>query len=284
MNSEYAVALRQELGLKGRLDVYELLIKIGLSAKQVDAQGFEGALIRSAYEMKGRILIKRSIREETRKRFTIAHEIGHYILHQDQQKLSCGAADIEQWQDGEQNPEREADEFASELLIPSDELQVLVGKRWPSLDLIKECADVFAVSLMAMARKYCQIVEQSCAIVWVQRGTIRWFHPSPTFHYWPKVGDKIGDGSVAARLLADQSVTGDMEEVSAEEWISSFWLRQGAVIKEQSLLMPYYDGCLALLWANREIENAHSIDDELLPELEADRFDSNSRKRWPGKR
>ena len=54
---------------------------------------------------------------EGRKRFTIAHEFGHYILHRHQQDLfECGDDDIETGDNNERDIEAEADLFASTLL------------------------------------------------------------------------------------------------------------------------------------------------------------------------
>ncbi len=284
MIKEFAAALREEMGIVGRFDFDAVLPALGLSVKQVNADGFEGALIRSTSGMRGSILIKQSIRENTRKRFTIAHEIGHYALHQEQNRVSCGASDIEQWQEGDHNPEREADEFASELLLPTPEMTRQMGAQWPSFAVIESCAQTFDVSLMATARKYCDLAVQSCAIVWSEGGVIRWFHPSGNFTYWVRVGQELGEESLASKLLLRVSNRSDLEDVPAAEWISSSWLREGAELKEQTIAMPSYNGCLSLLWANRKIEDKPSSDDSLLEELDPNRFDSSQRKTWPGKR
>lgn len=82
--------------------------------KEVESDGFDGALVRRSSGVGGRILVKRGIRELTRKRFTAVHEIGHYLLHKDSDRVSCGTLDIANWTNFEANPEHEADEFASE--------------------------------------------------------------------------------------------------------------------------------------------------------------------------
>ena len=71
-----------------------------------------------------------------------------------------------------------------------------------------------------------------------------------------------------------------MEEVPAEAWIKSSWLKDDAVVSEQSILMPSYEGCLSLIWIRRAIEQKPTAEDELLPELDPEGFTVN-RKRWP---
>jgi hypothetical protein len=143
MSKEYAVALREELGIVGKVEFNKFVGDLGLSIKEVDSQGFDGALVRSAYEMKGIIFVKRSTREQSRKRFTIAHEIGHYVLHVAEERLSCGSSDIESWKGDQANPERQADDFASEFMLPSGEMRQQIGNEWPSFQLVTSLAGTF---------------------------------------------------------------------------------------------------------------------------------------------
>src|SRR5580658_10275998 len=97
MNKEVAIELRRRLEIKGALRLEEVTKPLGLSLKEVDSDGFDGALVRRSSGVGGRILVKRNIREETRKRFTAAHEIGHFLLHEDSDSISCGVKDIANW-------------------------------------------------------------------------------------------------------------------------------------------------------------------------------------------
>jgi len=53
-----------------------------------------------------------------RRRFTVAHEIGHHLLHSDGAAVLCRPADVETAQASERAREREANRFAAELLMP----------------------------------------------------------------------------------------------------------------------------------------------------------------------
>jgi len=61
------------------------------------------------------------------------------------------------------NPEREADELASELLLPTTEMKPFIGTQWSSLQLVSDVATEFDASLTATIRKYCDGATQSCA-------------------------------------------------------------------------------------------------------------------------
>ena len=53
-----------------------------------------------------------------RRRFTIAHEIGHHLLHSDGATVMCRPIDVGQADDTNRAREREANRFAAELLMP----------------------------------------------------------------------------------------------------------------------------------------------------------------------
>jgi len=277
MNKEIAIELRRKFQIKGALRFKDITGPLGLSVKEVDSDGFDGALVRRSSGAGGRILVKRNIRELTRKRYTAAHEIGHYLLHKDSDSMSCGAKDIENWTHVKVNPEHEADEFASELLLPSAEINSHIGTQWPSLKLVSDLAAEFEVSLTATIRKYCEVATQSCAGVWVQDSHVRWFAVSASFPHWIKVGDELDAG-----LLDCNTGLEEMIEVRASEWISAFTEDKDATLLQGCVRMPIYQGCLVLLWANRPLKH-RTEEDELLEELDPNRFDSYRRDRWPGK-
>lgn len=278
MNKEVAMELRRRLQIKGALRFEDVTKPLGLAVKEVDSDGFDGALVRRSSGVGGRILVKRGIREPGRKRFTTAHEIGHYLLHKDSDSMSCGAKEIANWTNMQVNPEHEADEFASELLLPSAEMKVLIGTQWPSLKLVSDLAGEFEASLTATIRKYCEVATQSCAGVWVQDSHIVWFSPSTSFLHWVKVGEELDAG-----LLDCNAPLKEMVEVRAAEWIPAFSEDKESTLLQGCVRMPTYRGWLVLLWAKRPLKY-RTADDDLLEELDADRFDSYSRERWPGKK
>ena len=274
-----AVALRTQLRVAPKADLEDLATKLRLAIVEVDSQSFDGALLRSSRDLSGRILVRSGIREAGRRRFTIAHEIGHFMLHENQQ-IPCSSSVIEGWKEGQPKPEREADSFASELLLPSDDVIQQVNKRWPSVEVVSDVAGYFGSSLMAAVRKFCDVAPQACAVVWSNQRRIRWFHGSPRFTHFVEVGKEIDPASVAYRAYEGKSLPNGMEDVPAAAWISSYWLKEDAEVSEETISMPAYEGCLSLIWARRPIENRPTPEDELLRELSPDDF-TIKRERWP---
>jgi hypothetical protein len=278
-----ALALRETLRLPARVDLSALAQDLKLSIVEADADSFDGALLCSRNRLSGRILVKRSMREEGRKRFTVAHEIGHFILHRERQ-ISCLPSDIARWENAGENPERQADNFASELQLPSHELLKQIGDGSPSFQLIGSLADFFGTSLTATARKYCEVAPQECAVVWSVDGTIRWMHPAGRFRHWIGTGREIMDQTLARQMLDGQQLASSgMQEVPAEAWISDYRLPEGATILEESRTMPFYNGCLSLLWAKREIRYRNYEEEERLKELDPQEF-THKRAVWPTKK
>ncbi|HKR82400.1 MAG TPA: ImmA/IrrE family metallo-endopeptidase [Candidatus Saccharimonadales bacterium] len=93
-----------------------------------------------------------------RQHFTVAHEIGHYFLHQDILKGEHAIVDGEDALDGAKilyrnddnktkQLEIEANNFAASLIMPAD----LVRRAWEATHSIQECARIFSVSVVAMS-------------------------------------------------------------------------------------------------------------------------------------
>lgn len=83
------------------------------------------------------------LREEdppVRRRFTVFHELGHYLLHPG--VYFCFAKSQQ-----EQQVEREANRFASEMLMPEEWLRRHVGDYGNRPDVL---ARMYAVSILAM--------------------------------------------------------------------------------------------------------------------------------------
>lgn len=125
---------------------------------------FEGMLAAKKSQSKWMILYNSAVVSEGRKRFTVAHEFGHYILHRDQQsRFECGAGDIAAGDN--QDIELEADQFASTLLMPLDDFRRQVDGQKISFDLLGHCADRYGVSLTAAALRWIEIAEKRAVLI-----------------------------------------------------------------------------------------------------------------------
>ena len=90
----------------------------------------------------GRAIVPNGADDSGRRRFTIAHEIGHFVLYPERCRPERGGVD-----EAGRREEREADTFAAELLMPEHLVRDAVREQ--GLDVAR-LADRFEVSRKAM--------------------------------------------------------------------------------------------------------------------------------------
>jgi hypothetical protein len=86
---------------------------LGPIAGAVPAVQLSGVLLPARWE----IWVRRD-EPALRRRFTVAHEIGHHLLHSDGAAVLCRPSDVETAEGDVRTREREANRFAAELLMP----------------------------------------------------------------------------------------------------------------------------------------------------------------------
>ncbi len=111
-----------------------------------------------------------------RTRFSIAHELGHYFLDKHRAYLMGGGHAHLSRSDFTSDAivEREADIFASTLLMPSRLARCLVNQGELTLDVIRELADTFRLSLVATSLRAVRISDFPCALVGLRDGCVAW--------------------------------------------------------------------------------------------------------------
>jgi Zn-dependent peptidase ImmA (M78 family) len=115
---------------------------LGLYVEQAEI-GCSGLLIPAE-----RRIVVRAGEPQSRQRFTLAHELGHWVCQVKEgheAPVYCRAADVAPTAD--RLLEREANVFAAELLMPEDALRA----EWPRAASAGELASWFGVSDEAMA-------------------------------------------------------------------------------------------------------------------------------------
>lgn len=168
--------------------LHEIAGAIGLTIKEVNAESFDGALIRVVGRPRGKIAINANIREPGRKRFTLAHELGHYVLpSHSRQSVTCRPAEIERWTTGMSQPELEANRFAAALLMPKPLIMEALRPE-PSLEQARRIAAECQVSLTAAAYRLVELSTYPVAVVWNASGRRLWFQRSEEFERAVELG------------------------------------------------------------------------------------------------
>jgi Zn-dependent peptidase ImmA (M78 family) len=118
------------------------------------------------------VIALKSTESETRKRFTIAHEIGHYVLHRDELLHVDSNLESFAFRDARSSmavsmKEIQANQFAAELLMPTQEIQSLVkesvDKEIEATKIIQDIAETYQVSELAATIKISTLLNSGIA-------------------------------------------------------------------------------------------------------------------------
>jgi hypothetical protein len=165
-----------------RIEPPTICSRKGISVSYGDyGDAFEGLL----EHLRGRFHIycnTARLTHNSRLRFTVAHELGHYFIVDHRQALQAGLephASFSEYQ-SENTAEREADHFASNLLMPRSRAMAIVRKCTPGLPAAIAVAEQFETSWTSAVLRYVSLDVVSCAIIkWNTDGTAwSWFADS----------------------------------------------------------------------------------------------------------
>ncbi|MDW7729316.1 MAG: ImmA/IrrE family metallo-endopeptidase [Bacillota bacterium] len=190
------------------------------------------------------IAVKANKRYESRVKFSLAHELGHYIIpeHQDS-KYYCTLGDLNDYH--EKSAEIEANQFAAELLIPSQWLTPEIRRHDVTLNMLKTFAEKFETSLSSTAIKVAGLCSDRIAVVYTQNGQIRWHKKSESFDLYLASGN-LKSLSIASRLYQESAISYEGSGlVPLDAW--SYDDRQYNELYEESIYMPFLNSTLTLL-------------------------------------
>lgn len=218
-----------------------------------DLPGFEGALYstKKGDSLEWALLYNSAIDVSGRIRFTMAHELGHYILHRrDRGSFECSEEDMLRWESEERQIEAEADVFASYLLMPIDDYRKQIGSDVVDLEVLDSCARRYGVSLTAAILKWLEFTTQRAVLVMSRDGYILWARSSQpawksgVFFRTRNNPVPIPSGSLAA---SDNHIASERQgiEVAARTW---FPQEPGDMsVREMKIVSDRYEQTMSLL-------------------------------------
>jgi Zn-dependent peptidase ImmA (M78 family) len=198
---------------------------------------------------RGLIRIKQDIPEPGRKRFAIAHELGHWELHKDISQLFACTRDDMIASYKRSDPEGEANIFASGLLMPSDLFQKQIECTVFSFPTVRGLADYFSTSLTATAIRYASLSQDYCAMVVSENRKIRWWHASNAFKqlFRLSAGTDLSPNTIAGSFFLKGEKPRGPEEIDIEAWTGSSPKSDLSTFIEESFYMQRYNKMLTLL-------------------------------------
>ena len=129
--------------IKAPVKVSEILKKYQIGLK---IGNFEDPNISGAYDKKTKTIFVETNEPYTRQTFTIAHELGHFFLHDDKEEEFFYRSQITKISDEKSTEEQEANWFAACLLMPD----TMVYKFWGLTHDLDKLSVIFAVSPTAV--------------------------------------------------------------------------------------------------------------------------------------
>lgn len=232
--------------------------------------GYEGGLITDAEKSEGVILVS-AVASSGRRRFTIGHELGHFLIPTHKPiggQFMCSQEDMRRWtmrdNDTYVRMEVEANRFSALLLMPPPILRIVMGKmNDPDLSHVAKIAGHFNVSKEAAARAYATYHDKTIAIAIVKDGIVLRIYKHVRF---PMLGIERGNAVPQNSLYHSSAATGiknitGIQEVLADLWIKSDWGKRLPMVYEQ-VVHQQKGFAMILLWAEAEVDEEDAIDED----------------------
>lgn len=223
------------------VDIHRVCETFDIKVYYEDLNTAEALLIVSNGQ-KSIIINQKKILYVPRQRFSIAHEVGHFFIPWHSKPCPCykiGDFDVSNV------IEREADIFASELLIPSTSLHPKLQGKIVTLELIKELAQEYNVSLVSMTRKVAAISKDSFLALYYYISGSKLIQ-AKTENFNLNLKSDIVTGCAARELLNNRYNNESMKRIlNCNIWFDED--RNDIEIVEESMYQPNFSRVFTLL-------------------------------------
>jgi hypothetical protein len=201
------------------IDLEVIAFEAGLEVRDRPLAGCEATLI--GYGNKGIITVTTGVSPE-RRRFSIAHEIGHWEQHRGQ-SFSCRIEE-RALDKAAKGKEREADDYASSLMMPTGLFKEAIrsNKAGVSLAMITGLATTFRCSFPAAAIRYVELSGEPVVLIFNGAGTDRWWSSRSKRvpeHLWLR--RELDEDSFASDLMRASASAKRTGKMPAEAWFQS---------------------------------------------------------------
>jgi hypothetical protein len=216
-----ALAIHQQLGIgTGAVPVYE--IARALDIEQIHERPlktFEGVLATDAERDFGIITINSRTSFE-RRRFSLAHELGHFLCGWHDQidagRFACTRSDMS-WPSGDEQHKRqeaEANTFAIELLVPGDFVRPYL-RRFPDLEHPLAIRRDLKISKAAAVRRYVSLHTRKVAAIFAKDGAFGYVERAADFPFLAMQSQEL---LPALPSPSSASALTEMVEVDPRPW------------------------------------------------------------------
>lgn len=203
-------------------------------------------------------------------RFTIAHELGHYFLQGHPDKLFPNGDGLHQSHSGfiSHDPlERQADCFASALLMPQSLFTKAVDRAGTGFAAIEKLANQCKTSITATAIRFTTFTEEAVAIIVSSGSLIDYCFMSDRIRdlpgiTWIKKGNLLPDGATRKFNGDPANIEQARQEQSTcylDEWFDG---APQVEVNEDVIGLGSYDKTLTVLFTDEDLENEDDYEDD----------------------
>jgi hypothetical protein len=198
------------------------------------------------------ITINSEIPYEGKKRYAIAHELGHFEMHRDRIPI---VSDTEEsfvdWLKAGPH-EREANEFAAEFLMPREIFARECKGKKISPDLIRYLSARFQTSITSTLLRYIEFGNHQACLVYCKNNKMKWRKWSKDFYHRLnfQYNSHPPTGSVAYEMFTKGVFYADNEQ-NQQIWKSDWFDMNDEADKpffEFCVFVPSYNYSISLIW------------------------------------
>lgn len=191
---------------------------------------------------------------QKRGRFSYAHELAHFFIEEHRIPLMTGEKsphgslhDFGQKDD----IEKEADYFASCLLMPEAKFRRASRDKKFSTNTIQQLSAAFNTSFLATVLRFVEIGSHPILVVISEKNIVKWFAKSQEFHNFKfrfQVGQSLPPLTVAGEYFKNPELKHtDIEDVDLDSWFIPSWLPE-TQMHEQCYYSTAYRYVISLIW------------------------------------
>jgi Zn-dependent peptidase ImmA (M78 family) len=262
------------------VDPFAIAESEGLLCEKIisPSPGISGCLLKSADQFG--IFYSDSFSSDGFRRFTVAHELGHYFLDGHYEHIFADGNVRHQSDSGftsDDHYEREADSFAAALLMPGSLFKTACVGTQPGLKAVETLAERCGTSLTATAIRYANLSDDPITVICSKDNRVQFAFMSESLKArpglsWIKRDSGIPDGTATSRFNKDPKSVAQGKRVSSRSSMDTWFDCGGSLeVVEEIVGLGGYGRTLTVLWGESlpdpedEEENEEEDLENMLP-------------------
>lgn len=257
MTSTAALKARQILSAFGiddpsQTSLEDIIIYHDGIVREIPLTNCEGRMVMK--NGKSIVSLNADIEYPQKKRFVLAHELGHILLHGGKDAtFSDDYLTLEAYKHGTQ--EKEANDFATELLMPEELFQNACYKQKFGAELLRKLSDKFNTSITSTVYRYIDLGSHPICVFYSKDRKIQYWRKSEQFRYWISDRTKLNvpGGSVAEEFYSKDRIYTKKDSnqiITKSTWFELREYDSDTPMFEFCVITRRFNTVLSVVWEN----------------------------------